>query len=191
MSMRSRSDAPHDMVDMARAFAAEKHRTQTRKYSGQPYTVHLDAVVEVLRSFDVISAEILAAAHLHDTVEDTDTTIQEIYDSFGNEVAEFVYWLTDAEQGKRKIRKIMSAWRLGRAPMDAKLIKMADLLDNTRDICRNDRHFAPVYLREARQILDSMVQAEGERLTRLPIFQEVDKLTRDSLEQFKSRPSRE
>jgi hypothetical protein len=46
------------------------------------------------------------------------------------------------------MRKTMSAWRMGRALWEAKLIKLADLIDSTEDICRNDRHFAPVFLRE-------------------------------------------
>src|ERR671919_460444 len=75
--------------------------------------------------------------------------------------------LTDAEQGGRRIRKIMSGWRLGRAPWDAKMIKLADLIDNTEEICRKDRHFAPVYLREKRRIMAKMVEAEGDRLTTL------------------------
>jgi len=100
----------------------------------------------------------------------------EIFETFGEEVAELVYWLTDAEQGKRKMRKLMSAWRLGRAPFRAKLVKLADIIDNTEDICRNDRHFAPVYLREVRKILEMMARAEGERLTGLAIFKDADRV---------------
>jgi guanosine-3',5'-bis(diphosphate) 3'-pyrophosphohydrolase len=76
--------------------------------------VHLDAVVRILKSFGNSEPAVLAAGYLHDTVEDTNTTIQELYEEFGEEVAELVYWLTDAEKGKRRMRKLMSAWRLGR-----------------------------------------------------------------------------
>lgn len=165
-----------DVVLKAREFAAHKHRKQVRKYSGEPYVVHLDSVADILRSYDIEAPEVLAAAYLHDTVEDTDATMPEIFETFGEEVAELVYWLTDAEQGKRKMRKLMSAWRLGRAPFRAKLVKLADIIDNTEDICRNDRHFAPVYLREVRKILEMMARAEGERLTGLAIFKDADRV---------------
>jgi GTP diphosphokinase / guanosine-3',5'-bis(diphosphate) 3'-diphosphatase len=166
-----------ELTRLARAFAQHKHRDQLRKYSKQPYIVHLDSVVRILRAHGVEDPQVLAAAYLHDTVEDTETTIEEVYNEFGEEVAKLVYWLTDAEQGRRKIRKIMSAWRLGGAPWDAKIIKLADFIDNTDDICEHDRHFAPVYLAEKRKILQSMVETEGAKLTSLPIFQEASKTT--------------
>jgi hypothetical protein len=69
----------------------------------------------------------------------TEATIQD----FGEEIAELVYWLTDAEQGGRRMRKMMSAWRLGSAPWEAKMIKLAELIDNTKEICRWDRDLRP------------------------------------------------
>ena len=71
-------------------------------------------------SSGITAPAVLAAAYL---VEDTEATLQDIDISFGEQIAELVYWLTDAEQGGRRIRKIMTAWRLGRAPSDAKMIK--------------------------------------------------------------------
>jgi guanosine-3',5'-bis(diphosphate) 3'-pyrophosphohydrolase len=171
------SQADADLLGRARAFALRAHGTQMRKYSEQPYIVHLDAVVRILRSYGIEASPVLAAAYLHDTVEDTEASIEDILKAFGEEVAELVYWLTDAERGRRKIRKIMSAWRLGRAPFDAKLIKLADFIDNAPDICRHDRSFAPVYLREKAKILAMMVRSEGERLTSLPIFAEASRIT--------------
>jgi GTP diphosphokinase / guanosine-3',5'-bis(diphosphate) 3'-diphosphatase len=168
--------ADGDPIPRARTFAMRAHGTQMRKYSEQPYVVHLDGVVRILQSFGVTAAPVLAAAYLHDTVEDTDASIEDILKAFGEEIAELVYWLTDAEQGKRKTRKLMSAWRLGRAPFDAKLIKLADFIDNTQDICRHDRHFAPVYLREKAKILAMMARSEGERLTSLRIFVEASRI---------------
>ena len=165
-----------NIIARARAFAVTKHGGQLRKYSDEPYVVHLDSVVNILRSFGITAPAVLAAAYLHDSVEDTEATIQDIYDSFGEQIAELVYWLTDAEQGRRRMRKIMSAWRLGRAPWDAKMIKLADLIDNTEDIRRKDRHFAPVYLSEKRKILAKMVEAEGEKLTALAIFREASRI---------------
>jgi GTP diphosphokinase / guanosine-3',5'-bis(diphosphate) 3'-diphosphatase len=176
MTATTQSTEAPDIVARARAFAVTMHGEQLRKYCDEPYVVHLDAVVSILRSFGITAPAVLAAAYLHDTVEDTEATIQDIYDSFGEQIAELVYWLTDAEQGGRRMRKIMSAWRLGRAPWDAKMIKLADLIDNSKEICRKDQHFAPVYLREKRKILDKMAEAEGDRLTTLAIFREASRI---------------
>ena len=55
------------------------------------------------------------------------------------------------------------------------LLKLADLIDNTEDICRKDRHFAPAYLRQKRKIVATMVEAEGDRLTTPAIFREASR----------------
>ena len=57
---------------------------------------------------------------------------------FGADVAELVYWLTDAEEGDRESRTLMSSWRLARAPMQA---KVAVIIDNATSICEHDRQF--------------------------------------------------
>jgi hypothetical protein len=66
---------------------------------------------------------------------------------------------------------------LGARAWNAKIIKLADLIDNTEDICRKDRHFAPVYLREKRLILSKMLEAEGTKIAELPIFREAKRIT--------------
>ena len=61
-----------DIIEKARAFAAGKHASQKRKYTDQPYFNHLEAVASTLQSAGVMEPTVLAAAYLHDTVEDTD-----------------------------------------------------------------------------------------------------------------------
>src|SRR5215207_7242132 len=119
-----------DILQTARAFAAEKHKDKRRKYSGQPYFNHLQSVANRIQGNGMTDPTVLAAAYLHDTVEDTDTSMQEIIEEFGADIAELVYWLTDAEHGNREARNLMSSWRLARAPMQAKIIKFADIIDN-------------------------------------------------------------
>lgn len=159
-----------DIVDRARAFAEKAHAGQRRKYEDAPYMVHLDRVAGLLREYGFDAPPMLAAAYLHDTVEDTATTIEDILEHFGRDVAELVYWLTDAEQGKRRVRKTMSAWRLARAPIEAKLIKLADLADNTPSIVAHAPRFAEVYLAEKHMILDEMARVEGPKLTASLLF---------------------
>ena len=87
-------------------------------------------------------------------------------------MAELVYWLTDTETRNRRARMMMAAWRLGRAPWDAKMIKLADIIDNGRNIVAHDPGFAPTSLAEKKQVLAQMVRWEGPE----PLFKEAAKL---------------
>jgi len=160
----------NDLVARARAFAEKAHGAQQRKYEKLPYITHLDRVVELLSSHGFDAPHLLAAAYLHDTLEDTSTTLADIIAEFGPEVGELVYWLSDLEQGRRKTRKLMSAMRLSRAPIEAKVIKLADLTDNTPSIVEHDPDFAKVYIAEKATILEHMVRVDGSKLTDLPLY---------------------
>jgi (p)ppGpp synthase/HD superfamily hydrolase len=159
-----------DLVTRARAFAVKAHGTQMRKYEKVPYVTHLDRVVALLKEHGFDAPHLLAAAYLHDTLEDTEASLQDMVAEFGAEVAELVYWLSDLEKGTRQTRKRMSAWRLSRAPLEAKLIKLADLADNTPSIIQHDPDFAKVYLAEKELILSEMVRVEGDKITGLQLF---------------------
>lgn len=161
------------LVQKAEAFSAVKHGQQRRKYDGAPYSAHLNAVVAILKRHGVTEPVVLAAAYLHDTVEKTDTSVREIIDLFGTDVARLVYWLTDDDCSDRNVRKLMSAWRLSRAPWEAKLIKLADLVENTRSIVEHDSEAAPRYMLEKKQTMWMMADEEGERIMRLPLFCEA------------------
>ena len=166
------------IIEKAKALAATKHAGQRRKYTDEPYAAHLLAVVGILAQHGVRDPNNLAAAYLHDTVEDTETTVAEILEAFNAPVAELVYWLTDTETGNRSVRMMMAAWRLGRAPWHAKLIKLADIIDNSNssNIVAHDPGFAPTFLAEKKQVLAQMVRWEGQRLEVLPLFKEAAKL---------------
>jgi (p)ppGpp synthase/HD superfamily hydrolase len=114
------------------------------------------------------SPEVVAAAVLHDTLEDTDTTVEELQKRFGPTVASLVSELTD-EYTKtayphlnRSQRKTLEAGRLAEASQSAKLIKLCDLIDNTRSIVEHDPDFATVYLREKAAVLEAMGYGENE-----------------------------
>jgi (p)ppGpp synthase/HD superfamily hydrolase len=159
-----------DIVDKAKAFAAEKHKSQRRKYTDQAYFNHLEAVAEILRAAGVTDPNVVAATYLHDTVEDTDATMQEVVREFGRDIGELVYWLTDIEEGNRTTRTLMSSWRLSRAPMAAKFIKFADIIDNAASIKKHDKGFFRQWANEKREILMRMLEVEGGRLTEHPLF---------------------
>jgi (p)ppGpp synthase/HD superfamily hydrolase len=159
-----------DIIDKATAFAAEKHKSQRRKYTDQAYFNHLEAVAELVRAAGVTDPSVLAAAYLHDTVEDTATTMQEVVQVFGRDISELVYWLTDIEEGNRTTRSLMSSWRLSRAPMAANYIKFADIIDNATTIQEHDRGFFRQWATEKREILMRMLEVEGGSLTEHPLF---------------------
>jgi (p)ppGpp synthase/HD superfamily hydrolase len=154
----------------ARLFADDAHRRvgQVRKYTNEPYITHPAAVVELLRSIDA-DAPMLAAAWLHDTVEDTDVTLEELEQHFGPTVARYVSWLTDRarpQDGNRAIRKAIERSVLALAPAPVQSIKVADLIDNGASIQANDPTFAKVYLREKEQLLEVLVRADVRLLRR-------------------------
>jgi (p)ppGpp synthase/HD superfamily hydrolase len=147
-----------DLEARALAFARAAHESigHKRKYTGEPYIVHPIAVAEIVRSVPH-TPEMIAAAYLHDVVEDTPVTIDEIRAEFGDKVAELVDWLTDVsrpEDGNRRTRKALDLQHTAGAPREAKTIKLADLIDNSLTIARHDRGFWPVYRREKRALLE-------------------------------------
>jgi (p)ppGpp synthase/HD superfamily hydrolase len=93
-------------------------------------------------------------------VEDTAVTIGLIREEFGDEVAALVAWLTDVEEGNRATRKRLACERLARAPREAQTVKLADLVSNTRTIVAYDPNFAPVYLKEKRDLLAVLTKGD-------------------------------
>jgi (p)ppGpp synthase/HD superfamily hydrolase len=117
-------------------FAARKHSGQRRKDSGAaPYINHLIAVTEILaRVGGVTNMTILQAAILHDTLEDTQTTAQELDEHFGNEVRSLVQELTDDKRLPKQERKRLQVNNAPRLSAAAKQLKMADKISNLGDI---------------------------------------------------------
>lgn len=152
------------LEERAKNFATERHgaTNHIRKYTGEPYINHPAAVVELVRSVPHTEA-MLAAAWLHDTVEDTGTTLSEIKDLFGIEVCAFVEMLTDVskpEDGNRAERKALDREHTAKAMPPAKTIKLADLIDNSKSILERDPKFAKVYLREKALLLKILTEGD-------------------------------
>tara|TARA_E500000178_G_C16809980_1_gene656471 strand:+ start:63 stop:557 length:495 start_codon:yes stop_codon:yes gene_type:complete len=150
------------MLDEVLKFATKAHGNQKRKYTGEPYIVHPIAVSEIVQTVPHTD-EMVAAALLHDVVEDTPVTIQEIETKFGSKVAELVGWLTDIsrpEDGNRKTRKALDRDHSASAPAEAQTIKLADLIDNTKSIERYDPGFYQVYRQEKIALLDVLTKGD-------------------------------
>lgn len=120
----------------ALAFAAEKHRAQRRKDAdASPYINHPIAVASVLAVEAQIEDEvILLAAILHDTVEDTETSVSELVCQFGDEVAQLVTEVTDDKSLPKQERKDLQILHAAAASSSAKRLKMADKICNVRDV---------------------------------------------------------
>ncbi len=153
-----------EMVERARVFATAAHAAvgQVRKYTFEPYIVHPAEVASIVATVSH-TEEMLAAAWLHDTVEDTGVTIEVIRAEFGSEVAELVGWLTDVsrpEHGNRAHRKALDRAHSAMAPAEAQTVKLADLIANTRSIMAHDKAFARTYLEEKRLLLEVMTKGD-------------------------------
>jgi GTP pyrophosphokinase len=129
--------ADADAIGRAVEFAVRYHGDQTRP-TGAPYAEHLLEALEVLvRGAGVTDPGILQAAVLHDVVEDTPCTIDDVRRAFGGRVAELVGWVTKpaAEEGADR-RAVKQAYlgRLQDAPDDAVLVKLADRASNVQTL---------------------------------------------------------
>jgi (p)ppGpp synthase/HD superfamily hydrolase len=131
-------------------FALVAHGDQKRKYTNEPYMVHPLEVAMILEKYN-LDDEIIIAAILHDVLEDTPVTFDQIRDEFGLDVATLVNQVTDKstpEDGNRAARKAIDRKHLAVASAGAQAIKCADLINNTSSIVKYDPKFAQTYLGE-------------------------------------------
>ena len=151
------------MLERAIEFATKAHKGQFRKYTGEPYITHPLAVMEIVRGVPGHTQVMLVAAVLHDVVEDTDVSLMEIQEEFGNVVSDLVLHLTDIstpEDGNRLKRKRKDAQWYAQGSAEAQTIKVADFIDNTRDIAQNDPRFWEIYKMEKQYALDLLQLAD-------------------------------
>ena len=147
----------------ALAFAAHKHRDQRRKdHEASPYINHPIALADVLVNEGGVSdVEVLCAALLHDTVEDTATTHEELVDAFGARVARIVAEVTDDKTLSKADRKRLQVERAAQLSPEAKLVKLADKICNLRDVAERppanwDLARRREYFDWAKQVVDGM-----------------------------------
>lgn len=164
-----------NLLDTIQEFADKAHDKQKRKYSGERYITHPIRVMNICRQYTE-DQTILAAALLHDVLEDTPVTKLKmklfLEDLMEHKAAEktikLVVALTDVYTKEkfpwlnRNRRRLKETERLGAIPGDAQTIKYADIIDNSIDITLNDPDFATVYLKECMNILRSMTGGNPE-----------------------------
>jgi len=175
----------HDVLDAMR-YAEEKHRGQWRKYhDGVPYICHPRRVAKLIFMVSGLPPEAEIAAVLHDVIEETDVSPEDLRRRFGSKVADLVVVLTDPpdDDRPRRERKAGFLERLKAASPLAQLIKVADRLDNLRD-CPLDvpearRFLESAYLRESRALAGALVKADDldRGLLRSCLLREIEKTT--------------
>lgn len=149
------------IIRRARRFAKKAHAGQKRKYTGDPYFNHCEAVAMLVADRGG-SSEMIAAAYLHDVVEDTEVELHDVMVEFGNPVGSYVHQLTDqytpeAYPGwNRAKRKEAEANRYRYISNGAKIIKLCDLIDNTHSIVDHDPGYAVMYLQEKVAVLKAL-----------------------------------
>jgi myo-inositol-1(or 4)-monophosphatase len=130
------------LLDKAIIFATRAHAGTERRGKGFPYIVHPMEAMEIVATITP-DQELLAAAALHDTVEDTDVTIETLREEFGERIAALVAAESDtfqegvSEEDSWHARKQAAIDRLAQAPRDAKIVAMGDKLSNMRAIARD------------------------------------------------------
>ena len=131
-----------ELLDRAIIFAVKAHAGTERRGKGYPYIVHPLEAVEIVATMTK-DQELLAAAALHDTVEDTDVTVEQLRAEFGDRVADLVASESDqfeagvSEEDSWHARKQAAIDRLARASREAKIVALGDKLSNMRAIARD------------------------------------------------------
>jgi len=159
-----------ELIKKAQDFATTVHQriNHVRKYTNQPYQTHLQAVAKLVSTV-TNDEEVIAAAWLHDTVEDTPATLGDIERAFGKPIADLVEELTDVSKlsdGNRAARKEIDRQHLATASKRAKTIKLADLIHNCSDIVKNDKKFAITFMSEMKALLKVLVGGDSTLLKR-------------------------
>lgn len=152
------------MIEALR-FATRMHRGQVRKYTGEEYITHPIAVADIVEAYldangyseeDIMFA--IQVALLHDTVEDTEATMEDIKALFGPEIARGVWFMTKTPEyvGNRKFRKELCEARLREAPEVIRILKTADMFHNSQSIEVHDPSFWKTFKEETVSLLIAM-----------------------------------
>jgi guanosine-3',5'-bis(diphosphate) 3'-pyrophosphohydrolase len=161
--MRRFNMSPLELKASRYAFSA--HYGVLRKYGGDPYIAHPAAVADLVRRVSSCTDAMLAAAWLHDVVEDCPGyTLVGIETEFGPEVANLVEELTDVakkEDGNRAVRVRLNREHSSRGSAESQSIKLADIIHNTCDICKLAPSFAPTFLREKAELVAVLTKGDA------------------------------
>ena len=183
-------NSPGEILEKVRAYATEAHGEQMRKFANELYINHPIRVMQIVRDY-IEDLPVLASALLHDVLEDTQITkrklgqfLQSVMTKDDAEktlilVDELtdVYTKADYPKLNRRTRKNKETERLSGTSPEAQSVKYADIIDNVRDISKEETDFALVYIREVKQLLQHM--NKGNMLLYQRAMEEVDQSLRN------------
>jgi GTP diphosphokinase / guanosine-3',5'-bis(diphosphate) 3'-diphosphatase len=165
-----------NIIIKAAQLAKKLHEGQFRKYSGAPYISHTARVAGRMATHPIATEELVAAAFLHDVIEDCNVTDTELLESLSSVTAEweldvrirntvyYVEWMTNKSLGSplnRKKRKEMDAECLETAPKEVKVLKMLDRIDNLRELPPDDG-FTAKYAEESLYLINCIGDADDD-----------------------------
>lgn len=158
-----------NLIDKAKRFTQDAHDSigHRRKYTDEPYHVHPERVAALVATVTT-DEEVIAAAWMHDILEDvapknSNYNADIIRELFGDRVLQLVLEMTDVSQasdGNRETRKAIDREHSAKASAEGMTIKLADLIDNYKDISAHDKHFARVFKREALLLLPLLTKGD-------------------------------
>ena len=161
------SDDSDNLIIMAANLARNAHDGQTRKHSGDPYYFHVARVAGRVATHQHATEAMVAAAYLHDVLEDTDMSIGEMTNRMGSEVTLLVLQLTNPSkcmQGpghKRPEKKSVDRIHLAKMSIEAKIIKFIDRIDNLRELGGTEK-YKDMYKMESELLADAMGDIDNE-----------------------------
>ena len=123
-----------DLIKSTELFAKSKHAGSFREDGITPYSKHLDDVVNRLKSLGVINEQIFCAGWLHDTIDKTETTFDDLYEQFGSEISVLVSSISKDMTLTRKKREKAYVLQLKESSFSAKLIKLCDISANLGEL---------------------------------------------------------
>ena len=153
-----------DIEQAAYYFSVGAHQAvgQRRKYTNEPYFFHPADVAGIVKSVGGTPG-MIAAAYLHDCVEDTQVDMWTIDRMFGHYIGDLVSGLTDVskpEDGNRAKRKEIDRYHTAMQSAECKTIKLADIISNSKSICEHDKDFARVYIKEKELLLEVLTEGD-------------------------------
>lgn len=150
------------IIEAAETFATRCHLGMNRKYGCGPYINHPRRVAARVASLPGATSEMVAAAWLHDVMEDCGVGYVELWGEFGGAVANLVAELTNVKRTglNRAAQKAADHARLATVSREAKLIKLIDRIDNLNELPRDDG-FWPVYAAESRDLAEAVGDADA------------------------------
>jgi (p)ppGpp synthase/HD superfamily hydrolase len=168
-----------DLILRAARFARDAHRGQRRKFGGGPYIDHPGRVAAQAMLLDDLAAEEVAAAWLHDVIEDCGVTAEDLRAAgFPEETVNVVVELTNPSKQRKDLprveRKRLDREHLGHVSRTAKRLKMLDRIDNLKESSVADGEFRSLYVAESLLLIDRLKDADRDLAER--IYAEIERL---------------